>query len=511
MYGYHKQADKVADDIAQAYIEAANQINKEIRNIFRTFQLNAGLSEEEARKLLHNLPDTIQLSELKKIVGKIKDPVKKQELLNAINAPAYAWRIRRFQKLQQDIDEQTKQLAEFEQNATHAHYVDLTQEAYNRTMFDVQKGTGFGCSFAQMPVARIMEILDNNWSGKLFSTRIWGKESNLNQKIKQELLVGFMTGRSYRKTAAAIEEKMAVGAMEARRLVRTESTYIANMSEMESYKESGIKKYRFLATLDMRTSDICRAMDGKVFLVKDGVPGTNIPPLHPWCRSTTVPEIEGAVQENMKRRARDPVTGKTYLVPADMTYEEWYETYVKTDAKAVSEVKKYKNKYADKKQYEQYKNILGNVVPKSFAKFQEMKYNNSEAWDFIKLDYKRQMKLINNPELELPNAKTATADDRKFTKYLFGGDNQKGLEKGTALTSRLGYNNINYADFKNEILTRASKYPATYKDENAFGKRYEQKMVIYGNKGNPANVIIGWLEKDGKTWMTSAYIKEVKK
>ena len=510
MYGYHKQADKVADDIAQAYIEAANQINKEIRNIFRTFQLNAGLSEEEARKLLHNLPDTIQLSELKKIVGKIKDPVKKQELLNIINAPAYAWRIRRFQELQRDIDEQTKQLAEFEQNATHAHYVDLTQEAYNRTMFDVQKGTGFGCSFAQMPVARIMEILDNNWSGKLFSTRIWGKESNLNQKIKQELLVGFMTGRSYRKTAAAIEEKMAVGAMEARRLVRTESTYIANMSEMESYKESGIKKYRFLATLDMRTSDICRAMDGKVFLVKDGVPGTNIPPLHPWCRSTTVPEIEGAVQENMKRRARDPVTGKTYLVPADMTYEEWYETYVKTDAKAVSEVKKYKNKYADKKQYEQYKNILGNVVPKSFAKFQEMKYNNSEAWDFIKLDYKRQMKLINNPELELPNAKTATADDRKFLEYLFNSRNADGWAKGQAFTSRLGYNKDNYEALKKEILEKAKRYPATLKKSDKFGNSYEQKIILYGNKGTPANVIVGWKEKEGRIWMASAYIKEVK-
>lgn len=234
MYGYHKLADDVADDIAKAYIKATNQINEEITAIFRTFKLEAGLSESEARKLLNNLPDNVKLYELKKIVGKVKDPVKKQELLNIINAPAYAWRIKRFQELQEDIDKQTKQLAEFEQGVTQAHYVDLANEAYNRTMFDIQKETGYGFSFAQMSLSRIAEILDNNWSGKLFSARIWGNTADLNNKIKQELLVGFMTGRSYRKTAAAVQKQCQVGAWEARRLVRTESTYIANMSELES-------------------------------------------------------------------------------------------------------------------------------------------------------------------------------------------------------------------------------------------------------------------------------------
>ena len=40
--------------------------------------------------------------------------------------------------------------------------------------------------------------------------------------------------------------------------------------------------------------------------------------------------------EGMKRRARDPVTGKTYLVPASMNYREWYAKYVKSDGKTVA-------------------------------------------------------------------------------------------------------------------------------------------------------------------------------
>ena len=105
---------------------------------------------------------------------------------------------------------------------------------------------------------------------------------------------------------------------------------------MESYKECGIDKYQYLATLDLRTSEICRELDGKVFLVKDQQPGKNCPPMHPWCRSTTIAIIGEKMLEGMKRRARDPVTGKTYLVPASMNYREWYAKYVKSDGKTVA-------------------------------------------------------------------------------------------------------------------------------------------------------------------------------
>lgn len=328
MFSYQQQADKVADDIAGAYIKATKQINQEVKAIFRTFQINGGLSEEEAKKLLNELPDDAKLKSLKKIVQQVKDPKQRQTLLSQINSPAYAYRIKRFEQLQKDIDEQTAQLANFEQTATRVHYVNLADEAYNRVIFDIQKGTGIGFSFSRMPVSRIEAILNQNWSGELFSERIWGRADNLNKSIQEELLAQFMTGRSYQKTAKEIEDQLAVSSMAARRLVRTESTYIANEAEMESYRECGIDKFQFVATLDMRTSDLCQQMDGKEFAVKDASPGTNVPPLHPWCRSTTIAVIDGAVTDNLKRSARDPKTGKNYKVPADMTYSQWKKEYV---------------------------------------------------------------------------------------------------------------------------------------------------------------------------------------
>lgn len=350
MYEYHTEADRVADDIAQAYIDSTNYINNEIEKIFRTFQIEGGLTESEARELLNNTPGQVKLANLKEYIKQIKDPKKQQTLLNMINSPAYSYRIKRFERLQEDIDRQTRELAEFEQKTTKNHYVQLSGEAYNRTMFDIQRGIGFGFPFSKMPVSRINEILKNNWSGQHFSARIWGRAEDINQTLKEELLTQFMTGRSCRKTAAEISDRMAVGAFEARRLVRTESTYIANSAELESYKECGIEQFRFLATLDMRTSDLCASMDGKVFPVEEGVPGTNIPPLHPWCRSTTVAVIDGAVLSDLKRRASDPETGKSYLVSADTTYEEWQKTVlhspVRLDETQFVSKKRFSNDYS---------------------------------------------------------------------------------------------------------------------------------------------------------------------
>ena len=323
MYEYQKKADKVADDIAKAYISSTNYINDEMTKIFRAFQAYIGISEKEARELLNNIPNNEDLNNIKTVIEQINDPVKRRELLDILSSSVYAFRIQRLEQLQKDIDTETAKLADFEQKANKVHYVDLADDAYYRAIFDIQKGTGIGFAFSRMQTSRVEEILRNNWSGKMYSERIWGKSRKINRTLKEELLTQFMTGRSYNKTAAAIESRMAVGAMEARRLIRTESTYIANSAELESIKSIGAKKYKFSAVLDMRTSDVCAAMDGKKFDVDKAVQGTNVPPLHPWCRSMILAVIDGAVTEGLMRSARDPITGKTYKAPSDMTYEQW--------------------------------------------------------------------------------------------------------------------------------------------------------------------------------------------
>lgn len=169
-----------------------------------------------------------------------------------------------------------------------------------------------------------------------------------------------------------------------------------------------------------------------------------------------------------------------------------------------------RNADRDSKQYYRYRNILGDDVG-ILADFRQMKYNNPKKYEFLQLDYERQRELHLHPETRLPNAENVMIPEGKFTQYLFGGNHPEGLAKGDAFSSRLGYSTENWKELAQEIKNRAPKYPAVYKDNNGYGDRYEQKIVVYGNKETPANVVVGWLVKeDGSAFMTSAYIKEVK-
>jgi len=228
------------------------------------------------------------------------------------------------------------------------------------------------------------------------------------------------------------------------------------------------------------------------------------------CRCTLIAAIKDVDTSNALRRARNPVTGESVMIP-NMTYAQW-ESWKKTENRYAWDTyqKKGKNLSSDQKQFEKYKRVLGKNTPKTFAEFQDLKYNDPEKWSFLKLDYARQNKLRNHPKLALPGAETAKVPDRKITDYLFNPQNKDGWAKGEAFTSRLGYSAENWKSLQSEIRRCAKLYTALLKAKDEYGQRYEQCMVLYGKNSRPANVIVGWIQRpDGSTSMTTAYIKEV--
>lgn len=137
--------------------------------------------------------------------------------------------------------------------------------------------------------------------------------------VKQGLTVREMTSAiaGTRTQAGILDRPKATAAA----LVRTASTHATNSSRMESFRALGVTHWRFIATLDLRTSKQCAANDGEVYPIGEGP----IPPLHPNCRSVAAPELF----PNREPRGQRAALGGQ--VPANTTFEDWFGALSKAE------------------------------------------------------------------------------------------------------------------------------------------------------------------------------------
>ena len=71
-------------------------------------------------------------------------------------------------------------------------------------------------------------------------------------------------------------------------------------------------------------------MDNKVFKYSEREVGVNYPPLHPNCRSTVRGYLGKEAEKNLKRRAKNPITGETQVVD-NVNYQEWAKNVMGID------------------------------------------------------------------------------------------------------------------------------------------------------------------------------------
>lgn len=413
IYEQMDKAEKQADKFDKVYKESKAYLDKQINKIFDKFQRDYGLSERDARHVLKNMKDQKDLNELRKVLEARPDDQNIQRLLADLDSPAYAYRMKRLERLSADLDSMRESIYHSEKKGSDDFYSDLMKDSYYKATFDLQQQTGLAYSFSDLPETEIKRLQGLKWTGEAYSDRIWSNTGALASSVKDELLVSLMTGRSVRDTSQAIAERFEVGQNKARRLVRTESAFFHNQMELLSYEDAEITKYKFVAVLDKRTSHICQQHDNKVYNTDEAVPGVNYPPLHPWCRSTTIAHDDGINYSKLERRARNPETGKVEYVPADMSYNDWYSKYVAKEDKK-GNVKELKN---DIKRFDFYPLTKDNIGDK------ERILNISKRLKVVSEDYEKEtgkniLELFANKKL---TDRSNPYDDEKskFIKFLY--------------------------------------------------------------------------------------------
>lgn len=244
---------------------------------------------------------------------------------------AYEYRMKRLTDLLERTNKRMQELYGVTLGDTTEFLRSIIPEAYYHTIFDIAQGTGYQPMFSAVNNRLIDQIVNDQWSGMNYSQRIWWNTDKLAVDTRQILTTAAMTGESIYKTSRRLSERFGQSMNNSVRLIRTETTYSCNQAELASYSALDIDRYKFVATLDTRTSSICQELDGKVFETKDAKAGVNLPAMHPNCRSTTIAYFEDGMPQYRIARDKD---GNRIRVPADMTYKDWYKNYIENGSQS---------------------------------------------------------------------------------------------------------------------------------------------------------------------------------
>lgn len=321
------QEDEFLERVKDMYMEAIDNLEKDIAKWYMRLKVNNDVSLRAAKLLLKN-------NELEEFKWTLKQYIKRAEE-NGItnnwtkqleNASA-KFHISRLEAIKLQIQEHLEYLYGNYLDGMYEAMQDTYQNTYYKTAYELQAGFNMGFEIAKIDTKTLEKILAKPWAvDELnFSDRISKDKNKLINTLQNTLVQSLIRGTPQDKVVKEFAKKMNVSLSQAGRLIATETAYFATIGEFDSMDNLGVKQYEILATLDRRTSDICRYLDGKVFNMSDKQIGITAPPFHCWCRSCIIPHTPKL--KGSKRAARND-EGKTYYIDGNMKYNDWKEVFV---------------------------------------------------------------------------------------------------------------------------------------------------------------------------------------
>ncbi|MDD9143582.1 minor capsid protein [Enterococcus avium] len=379
---------QVEQKIIVAYRQAQSYLTRQVRKLFSRAKQRSGMDEGETRALLNQTVQPDELVELRKLADDVSHPELQESARKRLNGLAFKERITRAEDLKAKSFLVSKQIASVQLDKSTEFYIDVIHDSYNETtaetiirqveqtksdqIISVRNGKKHGSKieaskqtqkrdvpievwndpdirstdyeFKELSTKYTKNILDSHWHGSNYSKRIWKDTEALAKRLEELFTVESMTGMSEFEMAKAIatEFDRSIGVVQ--RLIRTEANYMANQAKLKAWRDRGVKEYRLIAVLDLRTSEICQKKDGKIYLVSEAVvngeAGT-YPPFHPWCRTVAV-AIIGKRSLTGKRIAHDPISGKTITMEQRETYDDWMNKLKQRYSKKEIELQKKK-------------------------------------------------------------------------------------------------------------------------------------------------------------------------
>lgn len=324
-----KDADDLVDELKKYYDEAHGNIQSAIDALYGKYADENGIPKEKALEIIKGKEYRRWRMSMEEYLKAIDED---QALALELNTLCMRKRINRLEAIEGEITANMAMLASVQCDKIGDHLVKCLNRNYYGSMYGFYKNKDpsvlalmkkHGVAIDQRAV---QVMLTMPWSGANYSSRIWKREYNIAKRIKEKVVQNILIGTNLDKLSKELAGDLKLDSdKNVRRLLFTETAYVKGQADLLLYKKLGIDEYEILATLDKRTSSICRKMDGKHYPLNEAVEGETYPPFHPNCRTTTIAYREN--KEGKTRTARN-VNGKSYDVPLDMTYDAWHKRYV---------------------------------------------------------------------------------------------------------------------------------------------------------------------------------------
>lgn len=332
-------------DSEAIYRKAISNTEKEISRWYTRFADNEGISYQRAVEMLTG-------DELKEFHMDVKEYIEKGKTLGVsdqwakeLERASTKVHISKLEALKLQMQQQVEELTGKKVKDITNLMSDIYSDTFYKTAFEIQKGFGVATNFAKLDKKVVDKILVKPWAsdGSNFSERIWGSHrAQLVNKLHEGLTLNLIQGKPPDNLIKEIANTFEVDRKRAATLVFTEKAYFQSLAQHDSFKNLGIEEYEIVATLDTKTSEICREMDGRHFKLSDYQIGLTAPPFHPRCRTATAPFFDDGFEDEVKRAARDE-NGDYYTVPANMKYDEWYRGFVEGDKNTLDKYNHTKN------------------------------------------------------------------------------------------------------------------------------------------------------------------------
>lgn len=270
------------------------EIAKELLAFYAKYATTAGLTMLEVKK-------NADAFDVKAFRHKAKMYVRRKDFSGEANRVLKLYnltmKISREQLLKQHLDLIVRDTGLNLQSKLEDHLV----EAVDR---EVERQAHILGEHVKIDDAEVKAVVNSNFKGVTWSQRIWKDMALVQKEVEQITSHVVIRGRHPNEFVSEFKKQTNSTSYNASRLLVTESARVQTESQKIAYlKDLGEDgKYKYVAKIDSKTSKLCHSLNGKIFKVKDMIPGVNAPPMHPWCRSTTVPHVSSWRDKFFKER-----------------------------------------------------------------------------------------------------------------------------------------------------------------------------------------------------------------